>query len=171
MKYKASLDTLAKLITAGTLILFIVLGYRSVNALAVSEGNTITIAVHTGTLLLSITILLVCYLLAPQSYLVDDTNLTIVRYINNKKIKLTDITEIRTIADSEMIGTIRTLGIGGLFCYYGKYYNSKIGTMIFYATQRKNRILIQTKQGGKIIITPDDLCIIEKIKEILNPIV
>jgi hypothetical protein len=36
--------------------------------------------------------------------------------------------------------------------------------MTFYATQRKNRILIETRQGLKLIITPDDQSIIENIK-------
>lgn len=164
MEYKASLDTLAKIITGGTIILFLFLGYRSVNILTVSQVDTTSILIHGGLLLFLIAVILGGYLFAPQSYLVDSTDLTIVRPVNNKKIKLADITEISTIAEGGMTGTVRTFGVGGLFGYYGKYYNSTFGSMTFYTTQRKNQILIQTKQGNKIIISPDDNSIIEKLK-------
>ena len=165
MEYKASLDTLAKVITVGVFILFAVLGYRSVKALTVSQGDTTTILIHSGILLFFITTIVGCYLFAPQSYTLDNTDFTIVRPASNKKIKLSEIAEIRIVADTEMTGAIRTFGVGGLFGYYGKYYTSKIGSMTFYATQRKNKIFILTKQGQKIIITPDDISIIEQLKE------
>lgn len=168
MEYKASLDTLAKIISAGTVILFLFIGYKSVQVLIISKGDPTAILIHGGVLLFLIAVILGGYLFAPQTYTVDGTDLTIVRPMNNKKIKLTDITEIRTIAEGEMTGTIRTFGNGGLFGYYGKYYNSKIGNMTFYATQRKNQILIQTIQGHKIIITPDDQSIIGKLNEKLT---
>ena len=168
MEYKASLDTLAKIITASTVILFLFIGYRSVRALSVSHSDSITLLIHGGLLLILFVTLLVCFLYSPRSYKVDNVDLTIVRPANNKKIKLTDISEIRAIAEGEMTGTVRTFGDGGLFGYYGKYYNSKIGSMTLYATQKQNRILITTKQGKKIVITPDDLSIIDYINDHLH---
>lgn len=164
MEYKVSLDTLAKIITIGAFILFIAIGQRSVRAILVAEGNTTTILIHSGVLLFLVAIILGCWLYAPQSYTIDSTTFTINRPINNVKIKLADITQIRTVADSEITGLIRTFGNGGLFGYYGKYYNSIIGHMTLYTTQRKNMVLILTKQGKKIIITPDDIGIIERLK-------
>ncbi len=167
MKYKASLDTLAKIITWGTVILFLVLGYRSAVSLPVTQGDPAAIFVHICTLLLFTSIIIGCYLFAPQGYIVGAATLTIVRPVKGKRIKLADIKEIRTVTEGEMTWTMRTFGVGGLFGYYGKFYSSKIGRMTFYATQKKNRILIITSQGQNIIITPDDLNMIEKVKEIL----
>ncbi len=166
MKYTASLDTLGKIITSGTIILLLILGYKSANNLtsSMTQGDTVAVLMNSGILLLFIATIVGCYLYAPKSYLLDSDSLTIVRPANNKKILLSDITEVRAIEDSEMTLTIRTFGVGGLFGYFGKYRNSKIGSMTFYATQRKNRILIQTKQGEKIIITPDDTSIIDALK-------
>ncbi len=164
MEYKASLDTVAKIITAGTIILFLVIGARSIKVLTLAQGNTTAILIHSGILLLFIALLLGCYLFAPHYYRVENHNLIIVRPANNKTIKLSDIEEIRPVENNEMLGGIRTFGNGGLFGYFGKYYYPKIGKVNLYATQRKNRILIETKQGAKFIITPDDQSIIENIK-------
>jgi len=164
MEYKASLDTVAKIITAGTIVLFLFLGYRSVKVLMLSQGNATAMLIHGGVLLLFIALLLGCYLFAPHYYRVENNNLIIVRPANNKIIKLSDIEVIRPVENSEMLGAIRTFGNGGLFGYFGKYYYPKIGNVNLYATQRKNRIFIETKQGLKFIITPDDLSIIDNIK-------
>jgi len=165
MEYKASLDLLAKVLTGATFILFSILGYRSIKALAMSHGDTTTILTHSGILILFLSIFLGSYLYAPQKYILSKDELIITRPIKERKIKFSDIEEIKIIADIEMKGISRTFGVGGLFGYYGKYYNSEFGHMIFYTTQRKNNILIRTKQGKIIIITPDDITIIQKIKE------
>jgi hypothetical protein len=164
MEYKASLDTLSKVITFGVFILFIFIGQKSVKTMMLAEGDLTTILVHSGILLLFISIVLGPWLFAPKSYTVTSSELIINRSVGKVEIKFSDIDEVRILSDAEMSGLLRTFGNGGLFGYYGKFYNSKMGHMTLYATQRKNRILIQTSQGKKIIITPDDIGIIEKLK-------
>lgn len=80
-------------------------------------------------------------------------------------LKFDDIEQVRAVEEGEMNGLIRTFGVGGLFGYFGKYYANRIGNMTLYATQRKNRILIITKQHKKIVITPDDLSMLEKLEQ------
>jgi hypothetical protein len=164
MEYKASLDTLAKGITIGIFILLIVIGQKSVRALLVAQGDTTTILIHAGTLLLFVAILLGCWLYAPKSYTLDSNELTINRPIGKVNIKLGDIKQVRTLADNEAKGTIRTFGVGGLFGYFGKFHTPGIGHSTFYATQRKNKILIVTSNDKKIVITPDDNSLAEKLK-------
>ena len=79
-------------------------------------------------------------------------------------IKISAITEARILNSNEMSGLIRTFGNGGLFGYYGKFYNTKLKHLTLYTTQRKNRILIETSQSKKIVISPDDLSFVEKLK-------
>lgn len=164
MEYKASLDTLAKGMTIGVFILLIAIGQKSVRALLVAQGDTTTILIHTGTLLLFVAILLGSWLYAPQSYTLDSNELTINRPIGKVKIKLGDIAQVRTLADNETKGIIRTFGVGGLFGYFGKFHTPGIGHSTFYATQRKNKILIITNNDKKIIITPDDINLAGKLK-------
>jgi len=165
MEYKASLDTLAKGITIGIFILLIAIGQKSVRALLVAQGDTTTILIHTGTLLLFVAILLGSWLYAPQSYTVDSNGLTISRPIGKVNIKLSDIKQVRTLADNETKGGIRTFGVGGLFGYFGKFHTPGIGHSTFYATQRKNRILLVTNNDKKIVITPDDISLVDKLKQ------
>lgn len=165
MEYKASLDTLAKGITIGIFILLIVIGQKSVRTLLVAQGDTTTILIHTGTLLLFIVILLGSWLYAPQSYTVDSNDLTIRQPIGKVSIKLSDIKQVWTLADNETKGTIRTFGVGGLFGYFGKFHTPGIGHMTFYASQRKNKILIVTNSDKKIVITPDDISLVDKLKQ------
>ncbi|WP_432710796.1 PH domain-containing protein [Pedobacter sp.] len=164
MDYRASLDGLAKAITWGTFVLFGLLVYTSIKEITVPQVDRKTMLIHSGIILLLISIIVVCYLLAPQSYKVNADYLTIVRAAGDKKIKLSDIAEVRALEEAEMKRAIRTFGVGGLFGYYGKYYASNIGRMTFYATQRRNKVFILTRAGDKIIITPDDLNIIEKLR-------
>ena len=58
---------------------------------------------------------------------------------------------------------IRTFGVGGLFGIYGKFYTNGLGNITVFGTQSKNYILIRTN-SQKIVITPDDIGIIEKIR-------
>ncbi|WP_197088653.1 PH domain-containing protein [Rufibacter radiotolerans] len=164
MEYKASLDSFAKVITAGTVLLFLALGYKSVKALAAAPNDMTTLLIHGGLLLFMAAILLGCYLYAPQSYRVGANYLEIVRPAQNKRINFTDIREIRALAGPEMNGVIRTFGVGGLFGYFGKYYSPGLGSMTFYATQRNNRLIIETRQGKKMILTPDNPQLLEHLE-------
>lgn len=165
MQYKASLDTLAKIITAGVVILFVAVGQDSAKELIHANGDTTVIITESGLLLLFILVFVGCWFYAPQSYTIDNTNLIINRKAGNIIIKRADIAHVRAMDNSEMKWALRTFGVSGLFGYYGKFYAPKIGSITMYATQRKNRILILTKQGQKIIITPDDTGMIEKLKQ------
>ena len=46
MEYKASLDSLAKTMTAGVMILLSVIGYHNINALMNANGETSILLVH-----------------------------------------------------------------------------------------------------------------------------
>ncbi len=164
MEYKASLDTMAKLMSAGVFVLFLGIGLMSVNAIRDAAGDKTALLIHGGVLLLFVAILLGSWLFAPQSYSLDTTALSINRPIGKVIINRSSIKEARMIGDGELKSTIRTFGNGGLFGYYGKYYNSTLGHMTWYLTQSKNRILIVTNEGKKIVISPDDTGLVNNLK-------
>ena len=158
------MDTLCKVMTVLVFILFLALAQRSIRVIFLAQGNGTIILMHVGILILYISILLFSYLYAPQSYTLTDKELSINRPAKNKSIPIEEITEVRLPISSDFLGTIRTFGVGGLFGYYGKYYNSRIGSMTWYVTQRKNRILIRTKKEEKIIISPDDISLLDALQ-------
>ena len=148
------------------MVFLIVIGMSSyaLRELLNADGDSKTIFIQSGIIFLNVTVIVVSYLFSVKKYSVTVDELIIHRAIKNRVIKIIDITEIKTVDADDLSGTIRTFGNGGLFGYYGKYYNSKFGNMIWYVTQRRNRILIETNQGKKIIISPDDIGMVEKVK-------
>ena len=165
MEYKASLDTPAKVITIVTFVLLLAVGQESVRILIAAGGSAETILIHSGILLTFIVLLLGSWLYAPKSYTLSDSYLLINRRIGKVNIRLSDIKQVRVLTDDETKKTIRTFGVGGLFGYFGKYHTPGIGHLTFYATQRKNKVLILTNSDKKIVITPDDIDLAEKLKQ------
>ena len=163
MKYNASLDILAKIITLVTILLFIWLGYVSIMKIAASPGNTRQVIAHSVLIAFYVAVVAGCYLYAPGSYETTSDRLMISRPVRTIIIDRKDIIEARALDPKELTGLVRTFGVGGLFGYYGRYYNSTIGAMVFFTTQRKNRILIRTRQGVNFVLSPDDLSLAKDI--------
>jgi hypothetical protein len=163
VEYKASLDSLCKVITTGVIVLFIAIGQKNVRAILITHNLNATL-IHAGILFLFVATIVGSYLFSIKSYTVTRNEFIVHRPIKDRVIKISDIIEIRTVDSSEFSGTIRTFGVSGLFGYYGKYYNSKIGNMTWYVTHKENKILIRTQQGDKIIISPDDISLVEEVQ-------
>ncbi len=168
MIYKASLDTFTKVVTIVVFIIFITLGGFMIMATATNDTgpsmaipNSIFLLVFSGTFIFT-------WLYAPKSYTLENDMLCINRSIGQKKINLTDITEIRVVTKKDMGWLIRTFGVGGLFGYFGYFYSSKLGSLIFYATKRSNSVFIRTSIGRNIIITPDDLSMVADLQKRIN---
>lgn len=94
------------------------------------------------------------YLFGTQKYVVTANELIIKQRITEKRIPLDDIADLQVNPPLE--GMIRTFGVGGLFGYFGKYYSQNLGSMKLYATQTDSQVLITTKTGEKLLISPDD---------------
>jgi hypothetical protein len=169
MEYKASKDMTVKIVTMAAILLLGFFSYKSVIGLIQSKGNLTPILIHSGVLILLVGTLLLCFLYAPLKYSVDDNKLIIHRPIANKYFLIDSITEIRLVDKSELKGMIRTFGVGGLFGNYGKFYNQALGNITLYATQNKNYLLVVVGKK-KIMITPDDIGIMEQIKVKNQPV-
>jgi len=165
---KASLDKLSIVVTIGVAILFFVLG----GLFTFLTGDEFSgDLIKQAPLLLNLliwSIFLFCYLFHPNSYSIRDGNLIIHRLINTRQIILSDILKIREVSKDEMGWVVRTFGNGGIFGYYGKFYNRTFGSMTWYASRRERFILMELSNHEKIVITPDNLDFISKIKEHLN---
>ena len=164
MEYKASLDLPAKIITSAVIIILAVVDYLNLQRIQESGAGASANLIHLGIIFLSILVLLISYVLSPQKYIADGAELVIVRPANNVHILVSEIEDVRLIAKGELRWTIRTFGVGGLFGYFGKYYNNTFGAMTWYTTQLKNRILIRLKSSKKIVITPDNIALADFLK-------
>jgi hypothetical protein len=104
-------------------------------------------------------------LYAPIHYIIDTKYLVIHRKVKGVSINLNEISSVKLLSEKEIKGGIRMFGVGGVFGYFGLFTFPKIGYCKMFATQRKNMILIETLEKKKFIITPDELKLINDLKE------
>ena len=154
-EFKASLDKVGTTVTIGVILLMVFsAGLITWTASQDNDPSHTTIAMVTVPLM-ALTIV-VSYLLAPKKYLITDKQLIIIRAFGGVSFNLSDIQAVEQWNDMGPGVTLRTFGVGGLFGYYGYYYNSTRGKMRFFATKLKSKLLITLKDNKKIVISPDD---------------
>ena len=168
MVYKASLDNLSKAITFFCFLSFIYVGYKTFTSAPVSSAGIKPYLSRIGVITFLITVPLVRYLLSTKSYKIDSKCITITRPLRSFSINFADIIKVELLAAKDLSGLIRTFGVGGLFGYYGKYYNSTLGRVNLYTTQRKNRILIVNRENVAVVISPDDPSLYQKLIASIN---
>ena len=151
MTYKTSLDNLAKGITMGVTILFafIIVGQYSI----IKDAGRASLIYTTVALLL---IYFIAFALRPINYNLTLDKLIIHRLFMDVKIERNNIKSLELIDKEKISWSIRTFGVGGLFGYYGKFANTKLGSMTWYATRKDKMVLVQTIDNRKIILTPDN---------------
>lgn len=151
MKFKASMDKTTTILTATISVLFIVI--IIFQYLTIYNTSKWVVLITYSFLII---LYLIVVLFKPRYYNLNYEKLIINRTIGNVSIRKSGIKSVEIIDKEKLKGSIRTFGVGGLFGYFGKFYNSTFGAMTWYATKRSNYILIKTTSNKKIIITPNN---------------
>lgn len=151
MRYKTSLDKWAKVITISVAIL-----YAFIIGLQFFIFKTVVVAVPIISAVVLILIYFVAFAYKPIEYSLTDTQLIIHRLFKDVKIDREQIRDVALLDKENIRWAIRTFGSGGLFGYFGKFSNKKLGAMTWYATRKDRTVLVRTKSLQKIILTPDD---------------
>lgn len=151
MTYKTSLDNLAKGITIGVTILFVAILIGQF--LIIKDTGWAVPIITTVTLFL---IYFISFAFSPINYEVSAQHLSIHRLLIDVNIDRNQIKSVELLDKEQLTWVIRTFGVGGLFGYYGKFANTKLGSMTWYATRRDKTVLIETIDNKKIILTPDE---------------
>lgn len=163
--FTSSMDTQVTIITWGILGLFlllILLGIYLIRRSGTDKGKG-RMDIAAGTLIF-VVIFLVSLFTAFQyvrHYELTSEGLTIVRLIDNLSIPTTQITEVRALPQDFKLR--KTWGTNGLFGYYGEFTSAEIGRYCIYAKSPNNLVLIKTKSQGNIVISPDDISILEHL--------
>lgn len=150
MTYKASWDNATKIITGAITVLFLAIMLGSF----IDGGNGGPGPYFMAVMIVAIYV--VCYVFRPVHYIVTKDKLIIHRPLSNVSLGRNKIASVELLDDEMLKWTFRTFGVGGLFGYFGKFANSKLGSMTWYATRRKKTVLIKTIDGKNIIVTPDE---------------
>ena len=151
MTYKTSLDNLAKVVTIVITILFAAI---IVGQFSLINDNGKSVPIFT-TILLSL-IYFGTFSFRPISYKLTDNKLIVHRPLSDIKIDRTEIKSVEQLDKAKLSWAVRIFGVGGLFGYWGKFSNTKIGSMTWYATRRNNAVLVTTIHNKKIILTPNE---------------
>ncbi|MEO6285750.1 MAG: PH domain-containing protein [Dyadobacter sp.] len=151
MTYKASWDNATKIITVAITVFFIAI----IIATFMDDGGN-SVAGRYFIAVMIVAIYAVCYALRPVHYIVTKDKLIIHRPVSDVSLSREQMESVELLDDKMLKWTFRTFGVGGLFGYFGKFANSKLGSMTWYATRRRKTVLIKTSQGKSIIVTPDD---------------
>lgn len=149
--FKGSLDKLAKITTIAITLLFVILGC----GLFLIPDYKNPLISYSVVLWLFI-IYFSTYLFRPINYRIASDSVVVHRSVKDIEIKIQDIDEVRLLSKTDLAWSWRILGVGGLFGYFGNFANKKLGSMKWYLTRRDQSVLLLTKEGKKIIISPDD---------------
>ena len=151
MTYKTSLDSWAKGITIVGTFLFLSIIFGQFAIIEKSEKGIPIIIILT-----LIAIYFITFALRPINYSLSADALIIHRLYKDVKIDRKTIKLVEVLEKESLSWSIRTFGVGGLFGYFGKFANTKLGSMTWYATRRDRAVLVQTIDNKKIILTPDE---------------
>ncbi len=151
MTYKTSLDRFAKVTSIAISILFaaiIILQISFINF----DGNAVPLAT-------SFTLLLIyfgTFSFRPVNYKLTENELIIHRPLSDVSINRKEIKTVEQLDKTQLEWSWRIFGVGGLFGYWGKFTNKKLGSMTWYTTRKNKAVLIQTIYNKKIVISPDE---------------
>ena len=151
MFYKASLDTMSKIVTAVTALFFLFFAIKTFT----SWGEMPYILLIPCVILIGT--LFITYIYSPQGYEITLDSIQIVRKINRFHIQRNEILSITPLSADELGRAWRTFGNGGMFGYTGWFRSAKQGSMRWFVSQRKNYVCILTTNHKKYILSPDDV--------------
>src|SRR5690349_4123004 len=139
MLFKSSLDKTAIGTTVFIAVLFTLILGVEYYITAASGGAHYPVY---GITIFFLVIFCLSYAFHPAGYKITEDALIICRPLSDVQIKRRDIKSITMVDKKEIRNCIRTLGVGGVFGYYGSFANHTLGCMTWYATRRDKAILI-----------------------------
>ncbi|RYY59164.1 MAG: hypothetical protein EOO12_16485 [Chitinophagaceae bacterium] len=153
MRFNSSMDRTARTVTILVFALF---------AVVLSVQVHLAVELPTRWLPIAITILLLGIIVAISlgfrvtGLTLTENALLIHRPWRTKTIPIPEIQKAEALDREDLSWSLRIFGIGGVFGYYGRFANRKLGAMTWYLTRRDRTVLLRMKDGNKIVISPDD---------------
>lgn len=151
MTHKASLSGFVKVTTIIINLMF-VLTFNGFFTLLKDSGKEFQIV--TGTIYFFV--FAITYSFRPINYIITENQLIIHRLFKDVVIEKTAIKSVIVLDEKKLAWSIRTFGVGGYYGFFGKFANTEMGNMTWYATRKDNTVLVLTAENEKIILTPDE---------------
>ncbi|MDD9949501.1 MAG: PH domain-containing protein [candidate division Zixibacteria bacterium] len=152
MRFGAPWSTSVKWITGITvtfLAILVVFGISQVEE--IGSGSSILLALLTVVLPALVLVLSACWMI--RGFVLSGDLLLIQRLGWKSRMDLTEL--VSADADPEaMDKSLRTWGNGGIFCFCGRFRNTKLGAYRAYATDPKRSVVLKF-QDQTVVVTPD----------------
>ena len=117
--------------------------------------------------LIFVPLMVVTWLQAPQTLMIDRDTLTIGRRMKPVTISLSNIRRVERVESKVVRRAMRKMGNGGLWAYTGRYYHSSVGNYQLYATELRDLLLIETTKT-KYVISSVDTHMYRVLRECVN---
>lgn len=150
MTFKASWGKSTKVVTLLTVVIVLALIY----ALLLS-AKTYDTGLYIVSLLL-FSILFISWGFSTTGYEINEHDIIIKRPFGKITYQKSSVKEIEQLLAKEMKFSIRTFGNGGLFGFYGSFYNKKYGNMKWFVSNFHQLVLLHMDGGKKILVSPDN---------------
>lgn len=98
-------------------------------------------------------VLLVAALFSVRGYSVVDGKVLVHRLGWSTRLDLSQLEQIEA-NPGVMMGSVRVMGVGGLFAFLGTFRNELLGVYRAYATDGMNSVVMNLK-GSTVVVTPD----------------
>lgn len=152
MRFGAPWSTSVKWITGITvtfLAILVIFGISQVEE--IGSGSSILLVLLTTVLPALVLVLSACWMI--RGFVLSGDSLLIQRLGWQSRLDLTEL--VSAEADPEaMAKSLRTFGNGGLFCFCGRFRNTKLGAYRAYATDPKRSVVLKF-QDQTVVVTPD----------------
>jgi hypothetical protein len=108
-------------------------------------------------------ILLFSYSFSPLGYSVRGGALVIHRPWSPVVIPLEEIRKVQLVSPEDITGSLRAFGVGGLFGYYGLFFQARLGGYVrLYLRNKQNLVLLDTVRG-KLLLSPDSSGLVQAL--------
>lgn len=151
MKHNATLDKTAMVTTVSISILFALI-IAGQFVIIKEAGRAIPVFTSAACLLIYSLILL----FRPIDYMITAEEIIVRRLLASVHIKRSEINSATLIEPGKITDAVRTFGVGGMFGYWGSFANLSLGKMSWYTTRKDKPVLLTTRAGKKIVLSPDN---------------
>lgn len=153
MRFAAPWDRTLRITTAAVVLL---LAGISVFLLRLATATETTGASAMAVLLVATlaATLALCWALGPKAFSIQGGRLRIERPLRSVDVPLAAIRAAGPLPDGALRGSLKVAGSGGLFGYYGRFWNRRLGAFRLYATRRTGLVVVDTGDE-RFVLSPD----------------
>lgn len=156
MDFKTSFDAQTRAMTWAGCGVFGVLAIQRLYAYSLSPREPVDALATALEILIFVAVPFSVYLFSPLGYSVRNGALVIHRPVKPVVIPLTEIQNVEILAPEDITApSFRVFGVGGLFGYYGLFFQNDLGVVRYYLRNKKNPMVIDTASRGRLLISPD----------------